>query len=241
MPSASRNVRWEQRRFLSSSLSLCVSLSICYLYPPRADAMQTLISPSRFFPWFHSTVWYLLFDRCPRVYSTGVIFQEGKKKRRVNFLGAISTASQTLVQLCTRSNGHDFLLAKVSGARRKSCSSSSSSTHQSVLVQIFMTKFSPSFRVIDWWWTFTSRPESLTSSLHRWVAIRSGHIKGERAHQSGGRPEKTRQIICLVPTPKLWSKGPSWLLLRLYVYSLGFCKWRCRLAFDVRSLGISVD
>lgn len=38
---------------------------------------------------------------------------------------------------------------------------------------------------------------------------RSGHIKGERARQSGGRRrEKTRQIICLVPIrPNFDQKG----------------------------------
>lgn len=151
MPSASRSVRGEQRRFLASSLSLmCIFIDLLFISAPSRCYSDTYLSPSRFFAWFDSTVYiYFLTDALAYILHLRNHFKREKKKRRVDFLGAISAASQTLVQLCTRSKGHDFLLAKVTGARRKSCSSSSSSTHQSVLVEIFMTKFSPSFRVID--------------------------------------------------------------------------------------------
>lgn len=64
MPSASRSVRGEQRRFLASSLSLmCIFIDLLFISAPSRCYSDTYLSPSRFFAWFDSTVYiYFLTD-----------------------------------------------------------------------------------------------------------------------------------------------------------------------------------
>lgn len=147
MPSASRSVRgMEQRRFLSSSLSLCVFIDLLFISAPSRcyarhlslclDSLLGLIlllistfrpMPSRRLHW--------------RNLSKGK-----KKKRRVDFFGRFLPHLRLLSNFVFDPKATTFCWRKLLASRRKSCSSS---THQSVLVEIFMTKFSPSFRVID--------------------------------------------------------------------------------------------
>jgi len=83
-------------------------------------------------------------------------------------------------------------------------------------------------------------PESLTSSLHRWVAI-SRHIKGAKSRQ---RPlgVKQEKIICLCLYAKLWTRANGWSfrpLLCLCIH-LGFVNEGADLRLTFSS-GISVD